>query len=87
MSNSDDERAGIVRRGETIGIGNEFTGVHVSKVWTRQGERLEVELPKSGQRILLDAMQLEILVAQPPEAFNRLFARQLGSDAGDDVLD
>ncbi len=71
--------AGIVRRGEPIGIGNEFTGVNVRKVWTRQGERLEIEVPRTERSILLDAMQLEVLVAQRPERFTELFERELGS--------
>ena len=71
---------GIVRYGEPFGIGNEFTGVQVRKVWTKQGERLEVLVPRSGRRILLDAMQLEILTAQDPERFTELFAVQLDAD-------
>jgi hypothetical protein len=78
-----DGHPGIVRRGETIGIGNEFTGVNVRKVWTRQGERLELELPRTEQSILLDAMQLEILVLQRPERFTELFERELGSESGE----
>ncbi|MER5751981.1 hypothetical protein [Streptomyces sp. NPDC002088] len=77
------EDDGIVRRGDWIGIGNEFSGVRLRKVWTPQGERLEIEVPKRGYRILLDAMQLEIVAAQRPEKFSQLFAVQLGSD--DDV--
>jgi hypothetical protein len=68
---------GIVRHGEAFGIGNEFTGVQVRKVWTKQGERLELLVPRTGSRVLLDAMQLEILTAQEPERFSELFARQL----------
>lgn len=71
---------GIIRAGESFGIGNEFTGVQVRKVWTRQGERLELFVPRKGSRILLDAMQLEIIAAQDPEKFSTLFAIQLGAD-------
>lgn len=75
---------GIVRAAETFGIGNEFTGVQIRKVWTRQGERLEILVPRSGERILLDAMQLEIIARQDPEKFSQLFAIALGSqDAGE----
>ena len=70
---------GVVRAGESLGIGNEFTGVQVRKVWTRQGERLELFVPRSGDRILLDAMQLEIVARQAPERFTQLFALSLGS--------
>lgn len=65
--------------GEPIGIANEFTGVYVRKVLTRNGERLEVTTPKSGYRVLLDAMQLEIISTLKPEAFTELIARRLGS--------
>lgn len=71
---------GIVRVGESFGIGNEFTGVQVRKVWTRQGERLELTVPRTGRRILLDAMQLEIITAQEPSRFTELFAVQLDAN-------
>jgi len=71
---------GVVREGEAFGIGNEFAGVRVRKVWTRQGERLELYVPKRGYRILLDAMQLEIVAAQDPAKFSELFAASFGAD-------
>jgi hypothetical protein len=71
---------GIVREGEVIGIGNEFTGVEVRKVWTQQGERLQLFVPRSKDRILLDPMQLEVIAAQEPERFTELFERKLGSN-------
>ncbi|MBN9747995.1 hypothetical protein DMP23_44105 [Amycolatopsis sp. A1MSW2902] len=70
--------------GEPIGIANEFTGVRVQKVRTRNGERLEVTTPKHGHRVLLDAMQLEIISTLTPEAFTELIARRLGSHEGHD---
>lgn len=78
----DDVAAGIVEVGEWFGIGNEFTGVQLRKVWTRNGERLEVRAPARNYRALLDAMQLEIVAAQDPAAFTALFQRKLGSDEG-----
>jgi hypothetical protein len=81
--NDGDSEDGIVQSGERFGIGNEFTGVQVRKVWTKQGERLELTVPRSGRRILLDAMQLEIVAAQEPEKFTELFAAHL--DAHDEV--
>jgi hypothetical protein len=77
--NDGDAEDGIVRSAEAFGIGNEFTGVQVRKVWTKQGERLELLVPRSGRRILLDAMQLEIVAAQDPEKFTELFAIRLDS--------
>ncbi|MGA4538963.1 hypothetical protein ACPA54_03115 [Uniformispora flossi] len=76
---------GIVRTGEWFGIANEFTGVRLRKVWTPQGERLEIEVPRQGTSILLDAMQLEIVAAQSPEAFSDLFAIRMG--AADDLAE
>jgi hypothetical protein len=73
---------GVVREGEPFGIGNEFTGVEIRKVWTRQGERLSIFVPRTGIRTLLDAMQLEIVAAQDPERFSELFERELGSYDG-----
>ena len=75
--------AGIVAVGEWFGVGNEFTGVQLRKVWTRNGERLELFVPARRYHSLLDAMQLEIIAAQDPSAFTRLFQRQLGSDESD----
>lgn len=71
---------GIVKEGDQFSVANEFTGVAVRKVWTRQGERLELTVPKKGYRILLDAMQLEIVAAQEPKRFTELFQIKLGSD-------
>lgn len=76
---SDRHDDGIVQEGEPFGIGNEFTGVQVRKVWTRQGERLQLFVPRSGKQILLDAMQLEVIAAQDPERFSELFERELGA--------
>ena len=79
---TEEAAGGIVREGEPFGIGNEFTGVEVRKVWTRQGERLSIFVPRTGKRTLLDAMQLEIVAAQDPERFSELFERELGSYGG-----
>lgn len=72
--------AGIVETGPWTGIGNEFTGVQVRKVWTRNGERLEVRVPRSGRYILLDPMQLEVVAEQNPEFFTDLIKVRLGSE-------
>lgn len=74
-----DDLEGIAKTGEWLGIGNEFTGVQVRKVWTRNGERLQLWVPARNYTILLDAMQLEIVAAQDPSEFSTLFARKLGS--------
>jgi hypothetical protein len=77
---SEPRNDGVVDSGESFGIGNEFTGVMVRKVWTKQGERLELSVPKKGYRIMLDAMQLEIVAAQDPGRFTELFAVKLTAD-------
>lgn len=71
---------GVIEVGEWVSIANEFTGVTLRKVLTRNGERIELLVPKSGKSILLDAMQLEILAAQKPERFTELFRAQLGAE-------
>lgn len=52
------------RDGETIVIANEFSDMRISKVHTRNGVRLLIESPKSGQWITLDALELEALTWQ-----------------------
>lgn len=76
----DDLPTGVIETHEWLSVANEFTGVTVRKVLTRNGERLEIRVPKSGRRVLLDAMQLEILAAQQPEKFTELFRLQLGAE-------
>lgn len=78
---------GVVRTEEWQGIGNEFTGVHFRKVYTKGGERLQLFVPRRGHSVVLDPMQLEIVAAQDPAFFTRLHARALGAegeDRGDD---
>jgi hypothetical protein len=65
-------------------VANEFTGVVVRKWTSQQGERLELFVPKTGVRVRLDAMQLEIIAAQPPSRWSELFAEQLGSQQTED---
>jgi hypothetical protein len=77
---TDDRAAGVVDTEEWFGIGNEFAGVNVRKVYTRNGERLELFVPKTGDRILLDAMQLEIITLQEPAQFSLMYQRHLGAD-------
>ena len=50
--------------GEPITIANEFTEVTVRRVDTRNGSRLLVTAPKSGQWISLDALEVEALTWQ-----------------------
>ncbi|MFF3574887.1 hypothetical protein [Nocardia jiangxiensis] len=70
---------GVVKAGEWSGVGNEFTGVQFRKVWTRNGERLEIFVPRTGKRIQLDPMALEVLADQKPEFFTHMIATGFGS--------
>ncbi|OBI44341.1 dihydrodiol dehydrogenase [Mycobacterium kyorinense] len=49
---------------ESLTIANEFTEVQVRRIDTRNGSRLLVTAPKSGQSISLDALELEALTRQ-----------------------
>ncbi|MGH3971091.1 MAG: hypothetical protein ACRDTV_24030 [Mycobacterium sp.] len=50
--------------GEPLTIANEFTEVVVRRVDTRNGSRLLITSPKSGQWITLDALEVEALTWQ-----------------------
>jgi hypothetical protein len=61
--------------GEPITLANEFTQVEVRRVDTRNGSRLLVCAPKSGQWISLDALEVEALTRQN----SRTLAAMVGS--------
>lgn len=62
MSGLDDLIARSV--GDIITIANEFTEVTVRRVDTRNGSRLLITSPRSGQWISLDALELEAVTWQ-----------------------
>lgn len=57
---------------EAIEIANEFAYVHVRKVHTRNGERLEIRSPRRDTLIRLDPMELEAISGLDPAAFTQL---------------
>ena len=61
-----------------IQIGNEFSFIEVVKVYTKNGEFLEIESKKNGGKITLDAMQLESLTLLKPEHFSKFFEQHFG---------
>ena len=63
---------------DTIKVGNEFAVVHIRKVQTRNGERLEIHTPRLGYRIELDATELESLTWQPKVTFSRFLETPYG---------
>ncbi|MGZ4509911.1 MAG: dihydrodiol dehydrogenase [Mycobacterium sp.] len=50
--------------GEPLVVANEFTEVVVRRVDTRNGSRLLISAPRSGQWITLDALEVEALTWQ-----------------------
>jgi hypothetical protein len=52
--------------GEPLTVANEFTEVVVRRVDTRNGTRLLISAPRSGQWITLDALEVEALTRQNP---------------------
>jgi hypothetical protein len=50
--------------GEPLVLANEFAEIRVAKVLTRNGTRLLVESPRSGQWITLDPLELEAITWQ-----------------------
>lgn len=69
-----------IRRDEPVTIANEFASVRVAKVWTRNGERLEIEAPRLGHTIRLDPLHLESLSWQTPESLSRLLEQPFGPE-------
>jgi hypothetical protein len=72
-------RAGVATEGPPIVIANEFVDVAVRPVLTRNGIRLEIRSPRRGTSVRLDAMVLDALTVQPPEAFSDLLRSESGS--------
>jgi hypothetical protein len=64
----------------SIELVNEFALVRVRKVETRNGMRLEIESPRLGRSIRLDALALESLTWQPAETFSHFLEQPFGSD-------
>lgn len=66
------------RRRETMVIGNEFAVVHLTRVETRNGCRLEISSPRLGYSISLDPLELDSLTWQTPETFARFLSMPYG---------
>ncbi len=61
-----------IERDEAIRIANEFAAVEVSRVRTRNGERLQIFSPRAGTLIRLDPLELEALSQMHPDFFSRI---------------
>jgi hypothetical protein len=66
------------QHGEAIVVGNEFAEVRVCRVQTRNGSRLLIESPKSGQWVALCPLELEALTWQGPQAFSAMIGHPFG---------
>lgn len=72
------ERPGGPEPEPEIEIVNEFATVRVRKVYTRNGERLEIRSVRMGTSVQLDALVLESLTWQRPETFSKLLEHPYG---------
>ena len=74
------ERADLLEHsaGESITIGNEFAEVRVVRVETRNGSRLLIESPKSGQWVALCPLELEALTWQNTATFSAMVGNPFG---------
>lgn len=64
--------------GDPIVIANEFAEARVVRVETRNGSRLLIQSPKSGQWITLDPLELEALTWQGPATFSAMIGHPFG---------
>jgi hypothetical protein len=64
--------------GEPLSVGNEFAEVRVLRVETRNGSRLLIESPKSGQWVALCPLELEALTWQNTATFSAMVGNPFG---------
>jgi len=64
--------------GEPLAVGNEFAEVRVTRVETRNGSRLLIESPKSGQWVALCPLELEALTWQNTATFSAMVGNPYG---------
>ena len=57
---------------------NEFATVHIRRVYTRNGVRLEISSPRLGTLVRLDPLSLESLTWQPSETFSNFLRHPYG---------
>lgn len=74
------ERADFLARavGEPITIANEFSEIRVVRVETRNGSRLLIDSPKSGQWITLDPLELEAITWQNAATLSAMVGHPFG---------
>lgn len=70
--------------GDRLSIGNEFSEIRVSRVETRNGARLLIESPRSGQWITLCPLELEALTWQNTATFSAMIGNPFGPLVAED---
>lgn len=65
---------------DRLELANEYAMVHVRRVETRNGVRLEISAPQSGRTVRLCPLELESLTWQPPETFSRFLETPFGPE-------
>ncbi|MFF5991294.1 hypothetical protein [Prauserella flavalba] len=75
------------QHGPEIVLANEFAEIRVCRVETRNGSRLLIESPKSGQWVALCPFELEALTWQNPRTFSAMIGRPFGPLLGHDEED
>ena len=75
-----EERAALLEHvtGAPLSVGNEFAEVRVVRVETRNGSRLLIESPKSGQWVALCPVELEALTWQNTATFSAMVGHPFG---------
>jgi hypothetical protein len=64
--------------GEPLTVANEFTEVVVRRVDTRNGSRLLITAPRTGQWISLDALEVEALTRQNTRTLTAMVGNSYG---------
>ena len=77
---ADNGEGPVVERGDDVKISNEFAYVKVAKVWTRNGERLEISSPRLIRTIRLDPIELESLTWQTTDTFTKFLETPFGTE-------
>lgn len=73
------DRLQEISQGPGITLANEFSEVRVHKVETRNGARLLITSPRSGQWVTLCPLELEALTWQSTETFSTMIGNPFGS--------
>lgn len=64
--------------GEPLTVANEFAEVQVRRVDTRNGSRLLITAPRTGQWISLDALEVEALTRQNARTLTAMVGNSYG---------